>query len=45
MVATDIDAFLKTGKPTDDLVRSDSARNVQKLVVEPGKAKVVHIGG
>jgi len=45
MVATDIDAFLKTGKPTDDLVRSDSAQNVQKLVVEPGKAKVVHIGG
>jgi hypothetical protein len=45
MVATDIVAFLKTGKPTDDLVRSDSAQNTRKLMVEPAKAKVVHIGG
>jgi pimeloyl-ACP methyl ester carboxylesterase len=44
MVATDILSFMNTGKPTADLVRSESAANVQKLVVEPGKAKVVHVG-
>jgi pimeloyl-ACP methyl ester carboxylesterase len=43
MVASDIDAFIKTGQPTDGLVRSDSAQNVQKLVVEPGKAQVIHV--
>lgn len=45
MVATDILSFMNTGKPTADLVRSESATNVQKLVVEPGKATVVHVGG
>ncbi len=44
MVAVDIDAFIKAGKPTPDLVRSESAHNVGKLVVEPGKAKVLHLG-
>jgi len=44
MVASDIDAFIKTGQPTVDLVRSDNAQNVQKLVVEPGKASVIHVG-
>jgi pimeloyl-ACP methyl ester carboxylesterase len=45
MVARDILAFMNTGKPITDLVRSESAANVQKLVVEPGKATVIHVGG
>ncbi|WP_395017053.1 alpha/beta fold hydrolase [Dongia sp.] len=44
MVAADIDAFIKTGQPTADLVRSASASQVGKLVVEPGKAEVIHLG-
>jgi pimeloyl-ACP methyl ester carboxylesterase len=44
MVASDIETFIKTNKPTADLVRSDSAQNVAKLVVETGKANVIHVG-
>ncbi|GAB2179356.1 alpha/beta fold hydrolase [Dongia sp. agr-C8] len=44
MVAADIASFIKTGRPTADLVRSESAQNVRKLVVEPGKARVIHLG-
>jgi pimeloyl-ACP methyl ester carboxylesterase len=43
-VAKDIYAFITTGAPTSDLVYSDEAPNVSKLIVEPGKAVVEKIG-
>jgi len=43
-VAKDIDAFISTGAPTLDLVHSDAAPNVAKLIIEPGKAVVEKIG-
>ncbi len=42
-VAKDIASFIKTGAPTQDLVYSDAAPNVSKLIVEPGKAVVEKI--
>lgn len=44
-VAADIDAFIKTGAPTADLPHSDTAPNVSHILSEPGKAKVVRLGG
>jgi pimeloyl-ACP methyl ester carboxylesterase len=43
-VAKDIDSFIKTGAPTDDLAHSDAAPNISKIIVEPGKAVVDKIG-
>jgi pimeloyl-ACP methyl ester carboxylesterase len=43
-VARDINAFITTNKPTDDLVHSDTAPNIQNLIVVPGKAVVQKIG-
>ncbi|MGE0022939.1 MAG: alpha/beta fold hydrolase [Hyphomicrobium sp.] len=43
-VAKDIDAFIATGAPTLDLVHSDAAPNVAKLIIEPGKAVVEKMG-
>jgi pimeloyl-ACP methyl ester carboxylesterase len=43
-VAKDIDSFIKTGAPTDDLAHSDAAPNTGKIIVEPGKAVVDKIG-
>jgi pimeloyl-ACP methyl ester carboxylesterase len=45
MVAKDINAFITTGAPTADLVRSDAAPAISTLIVEPGKAVVERIGG
>ncbi|MFT3730361.1 MAG: alpha/beta hydrolase [Hyphomicrobium sp.] len=42
-VAKDIHSFITTGAPTLDLVYSDEAPNVTKLIVEPGKAVVEKI--
>ncbi len=43
-VAADIDTFLKTGAPTPDLYRSDAAPNVNHIITEPGKAKIIRLG-
>ncbi len=43
-VAKDIDAFIKTGKPTNDLVHSAPAPDISTLIVEPDKAVVEQIG-
>lgn len=44
-VAKDIDAFIRTGKPTRDLVRSDPSSGPTTLMIEPGQAVVEEIGG
>lgn len=43
-VASDIDAFIKTGAPTADLVHSDKPPALDHIVTEPGKAEVVKLG-
>ncbi|RUP00610.1 alpha/beta hydrolase [Hyphomicrobium sp.] len=43
-VAKDIHSFITTGAPTADLVYSDAAPNVTRLIVESGKAVVEKIG-
>ncbi|QPC86066.1 alpha/beta fold hydrolase [Mesorhizobium sp. NBSH29] len=43
-IAKDINAFITTDKPTNDLVHSDAAPNVQNLIVVPDKAFVEMIG-
>jgi pimeloyl-ACP methyl ester carboxylesterase len=43
-VAKDIDAFIKTGKPTNDLVHSAPAPDISKLIIEPDKAVLEAIG-
>jgi pimeloyl-ACP methyl ester carboxylesterase len=40
-VALDIDAFLRTGRPTPDLYRTDFPTDVQKIVTEPGAATII----
>jgi pimeloyl-ACP methyl ester carboxylesterase len=41
VVAADILAFVETGSPTADLVRTAGPTNPRELVVEPGKAQVL----
>lgn len=43
-VAKDIEAFIKTGAPTQDLAHSAPAPNISTIIVEPGKAVVDKIG-
>lgn len=40
-VARDIDAFLRTGRPTRDLFRTDFPADVQRIVTEPGAATII----
>lgn len=43
-VAADIEAFIRTGAPTSDLVHSDKAPDFSHIVTEPGKANVIKLG-
>jgi pimeloyl-ACP methyl ester carboxylesterase len=43
-VAADIDAFIKTGAPTSDLVHSDKPPAVNHILTEPGKATLIKLG-
>jgi pimeloyl-ACP methyl ester carboxylesterase len=43
-VAADIDAFIKTGEPTPDLVHSDTPPKINHIITEPGKAEIVQLG-
>lgn len=40
-VAQDIIAFVRTGKPTTDLFHTDAPGDIQKIVTEKGKAKLI----
>ena len=44
-VAADIDYFLRHGVPDPDLTHSDAPPNIRNIVVEPGKAIIVTLGG
>ncbi|MFO1435361.1 MAG: alpha/beta hydrolase [Gammaproteobacteria bacterium] len=43
-VAADIESFIKSGAPTPDLYHSDAVPNVNHIVTEAGKAKIVRLG-
>ncbi|MFT4130228.1 alpha/beta fold hydrolase [Labrys sp. (in: a-proteobacteria)] len=43
-VAADIEAFIKTGSPTSDLLHSDKPPALDHIVTEPGKAEVIKLG-
>lgn len=45
VAASDIDSFIRHGAPTPDLVHSDAPPNTAKMIVEPGKATVIRLGG
>jgi pimeloyl-ACP methyl ester carboxylesterase len=45
MAAADIDSFIRHGAPTSDLIHSDAPPNTAKMIVEPGKATVIRLGG
>ena len=45
VAASDIDSFIRHGAPTSDLVHSDAPPNTAKMIVEPGKATVIRLGG
>lgn len=40
-VARDIDAFIRTGLPTDDLFHTDAPEDIQRIVTVPGAANVL----
>jgi hypothetical protein len=45
MAAADIDSFIRHGAPTSDLIHSDAPPNTANMIVEPGKATVIRLGG
>jgi len=40
-LAADIDSFVREGRPTRDLYRTDAPADIRRIIVEPGKAVIV----